>query len=174
MELIKQAAYAKLHDVSRKTVTMWKARGWLVMRDGLVDVEASNALLKKYRRDGAPAVTAAPEQETDSGNEREPRKSNALDEARITKEHYLGKLNQLEYEKKAGAVVQFETARAVFFDVFREQRDAWLNWPMRVGPLIAAALGLEADKVTEVLTEHVHKHVSQLAEPEANFGERQG
>jgi hypothetical protein len=174
MELIKQAAFAEMHSVSRKTVTTWKARGWLVMQDGLVHVDASNALLKKYRRDGAPAVTEDPGQETDSGNEPAPRKSNAFDEARTTKEHYLGLLNQLEYQRKAGSIVQLETARAVFFEVFREQRDAWLNWPMRVGPLIAAALGLEADKVTEILTEHVHKHVSQLAEPEANFGERQG
>ncbi|KTT24251.1 hypothetical protein SB14R_10410 [Pseudomonas oryzihabitans] len=57
---MKQSEFAALHGVSRKTVTTWKARGWLVFdADGAVDVEASNALLAKYRRDGIEAVTQA-------------------------------------------------------------------------------------------------------------------
>lgn len=45
-----QADFARLHDVSRKTVTQWKARGWLVMNGEDVDVEASNANLEMYRK----------------------------------------------------------------------------------------------------------------------------
>lgn len=63
-------------------------------------------------------------------------------------------------------------ANDALFEEFRAQRDAWLNWPARVGPLIAAELGVEAaDKVTAVLTAHVHKQISNLGEPEANFSE---
>ncbi|PRG51124.1 hypothetical protein C6T62_00135, partial [Burkholderia multivorans] len=54
---MKQSEFAALHGVSRKTVTTWKKRGWLVFSGDEVDVEASNALLKKYRRDGAETVT---------------------------------------------------------------------------------------------------------------------
>ncbi|ARZ01757.1 hypothetical protein [Yersinia ruckeri] len=36
-----QSDFAKLHDVSRKTVTTWKARGWLVLAGDDIDVEAS-------------------------------------------------------------------------------------------------------------------------------------
>lgn len=62
---MKQSEFAALHGVSRKTVTTWKARGWLVFdADGAVDVEASNALLAKYRRDGIEAVTQAPDSVT--------------------------------------------------------------------------------------------------------------
>nr|DAH73657.1 MAG TPA: Protein of unknown function (DUF1441) [Caudoviricetes sp.] len=95
-------------------------------------------------------------------------------EALEKKETYLALLRQLEYEQKSGALVEFDTAQAILFEEFRAQRDAWLNWPTRVGPLLAADLGLEADKVTEALTAHVHKQITDLGEPEANFTEREG
>src|SRR5260363_174788 len=57
MAQVNQAAFAALHGVSRKTVTAWKARGWLVLQGDQVDVDASNARLKKYRREGLPVVT---------------------------------------------------------------------------------------------------------------------
>jgi hypothetical protein len=41
-----QSDFAKLHNVSRKTVTMWKSRGWLIMSGDDIDVAASNAQLK--------------------------------------------------------------------------------------------------------------------------------
>jgi len=96
-----------------------------------------------------------------------------LAEAIRIKENFNAKLKELEYEQKTGQLVDFETAQAVFFETFRAQRDAWLNWPIRIGPLLAADLGLEADKVTEALTAHVHKQISSLGEPEANFSERE-
>jgi len=44
-----QSDFAKLHGVSRKTVTTWKQRGWLVMDGEEVDAEASNESLKLHR-----------------------------------------------------------------------------------------------------------------------------
>lgn len=90
------------------------------------------------------------------------------------KENYLALLRQLEYEQKSGSLVELDTASAILFEEFRAQRDAWLNWPTRVGPILAAELGIEADRVTEALTAHVHNQISQLGEPEANFSEREG
>lgn len=90
------------------------------------------------------------------------------------KENYLALLRELEYEQKSGSLVELDTASAILFEESRAQRDAWLNWPTRVGPILAAELGVEADRVTEVLTAHVHKQIAQLGEPEANFSEREG
>ncbi|WP_416777851.1 hypothetical protein ACNFJN_06455 [Xenorhabdus budapestensis] len=45
-----QSEFAKLHGVSRKTVTQWKARGWLVMAGDDINVEASNANIERYRK----------------------------------------------------------------------------------------------------------------------------
>ncbi|WAT03195.1 hypothetical protein O1V64_00485 (plasmid) [Rouxiella badensis] len=50
-----QADFAKLHGVSRKTVTTWKARGWLVMEGDEVNVEASNANIEMHRKTVTPA-----------------------------------------------------------------------------------------------------------------------
>jgi hypothetical protein len=90
------------------------------------------------------------------------------------KENYLALLRQLEYEHKSGSLVDLETASAILFEESRAQRDAWLNWPARIGPILAADLGLEADRVVEALTAHVHKQIAQLGEPEANFSPRDG
>lgn len=202
MEAVNQAAFAKLHEVSRKTVSKWKERGWLVLQGDLVDVEASNALLKKYRRDASAPVTQAPARGNTgnklgnttpgrSGNKpaARPAPSDApetneqaaermaqtgevewtFDEARRVKETYLALLNKLEYEQKAGSLIDLELARQVFFELFRGQRDSWLNWPTRVGPEIAADLDVEADKVTEILTAHVHQHIKRLGEQDPDF-----
>ena len=49
MKTISQAAFARMHEVSRKTITVWKASGLIVMSGNAVDVEASNARLKRFR-----------------------------------------------------------------------------------------------------------------------------
>lgn len=45
-----QSDFAKLHGVSRKTVTTWKARGWLVLAGDDIDVKASNANIERFRK----------------------------------------------------------------------------------------------------------------------------
>ncbi len=87
-------------------------------------------------------------------------------EALRLKENYLALLRQLEYEQKSGSLVDLEVAEKILFEQARASRDAWLNWPTRIGPLLAADLGLEADRVVGALTEYVHKHISQIGTPE--------
>lgn len=44
---VSQAQFARLHGVSRKTVTLWKQRGYVLMTTGgQVDVAASNKMLR--------------------------------------------------------------------------------------------------------------------------------
>ena len=58
MPLISQAEYATLQGKTRAAITAWKKRGWLILKDKLVDVDASNARLKRYRKGGNGAVNA--------------------------------------------------------------------------------------------------------------------
>jgi hypothetical protein len=90
------------------------------------------------------------------------------------KEAALALLRVMEARQKAGSLIDLATAEAVIFETFRSARDAWNNWPTRVGPLIAADLGLEAERVTEILKAHVHQHLIDLGEPEPDFNEGQG
>lgn len=188
-----QSDFARLHGVSRKTVTMWKSRGWLIMSGDDIDVSASNAQLEKYRKTINRTVKEnkvvpikknsmpSPSKEDEGGDPslesiaRELFLENgaelSLDEARRIKENYLALLTKLEFQQKDGQLIEMTIAEEVLFNAFRQQRDAWLNWPSRAAPLMAADLGVPADRMTEVLIEHVHKHISVLGEPEFNPAE---
>jgi hypothetical protein len=85
------------------------------------------------------------------------------------KENALAAKHLLAARKTAGNLVEIEHAETVLFETQRGQRDAWMNFPTRIGPLLAAELGLEADKVVEALTVHVHQQLDDLGDPEANF-----
>ncbi|EPK7666732.1 hypothetical protein MOV73_005065 [Raoultella ornithinolytica] len=191
-----QSDFAKLHGVSRKTVTMWKSRGWLIMSGDDIDVGASNAQLEKYRKTINRAgkentvvpikknLMPLPSKDKDADEEGNPSLESiarelllengaelSLDEARRVKENYLALLTKLEFQQKDGQLIEMTVAEEVLFNAFRQQRDAWLNWPSRVAPLMAADLGVPADRMTEVLIEHIHKHISVLGEPEFNPAE---
>lgn len=91
------------------------------------------------------------------------------------KENALAAKHLLAARKEAGHLVEIEMAESVLFETQRAQRDAWLNFPTRIGPLLAAELGIEADKVVEALTAHVHQQLDDLGDPEADFtGQRTG
>ncbi|MEX3961038.1 hypothetical protein AB4Y42_02290 [Paraburkholderia sp. EG286B] len=178
---MKQSAFAELHGVSRKTVTKWKERGWLVFAGDEVDVEASNALLKKYRRDGIPAVTQAVTQ-TAQGNKRKTVTQAAsevtlgagesadeaaeriltgnvqlldFDEARCFKENYLGLKAQLEYDRDSGQVIDVaEVAKAVGSE-YAKVRTRLLSIPAEQAPRLhrCKTPAELQDMLQEVITE---------------------
>lgn len=82
------------------------------------------------------------------------------------KEVYLALLNSLEFEKASGSVIDLQLARTTLFECARGARDAWLNWPAKYSPLIAASLGVDSDKVLPLLEEFVHKQVAALGLPD--------
>lgn len=197
MTLETKADYARRHGVSKPAVQKWEKSGWLVFVDGKVDVEQSDAKLATYRnsKDGratkgkpaagnpatskpaASVLAAAPQDDETPAQaaERIVRSLGAdmtIEEAKRVKENYLALLNQLDYQQKDGSLVDLATAEQVLFEATRAARDAWLNWPAKVGPQLAAQLGLEADKVTEALASYVHKQIAELGEPEADFAQR--
>jgi hypothetical protein len=88
-----------------------------------------------------------------------------LADAIARKENYLALLRQLEYEQRAGRLIELALAQAVVPELAREQRDAWLRWPSKVSPFIAAALGVDVDEVTALLSEHVCEQLLELGEP---------
>lgn len=159
---MKQSEFAALHSVSRKTVTKWKERGWLVFAGDEVDVDASNALLKKYRRDAGETVTqsvtqapkgnkasavtqAKPEVTIRPGETIEQAAFRALvsddvvmtfDEARLLKEKYLGLLNQLEYDKESGLVVEVAEVTAAVGAEYAKVRTRLLAIPAEQAPRI--------------------------------------
>jgi DNA transposition AAA+ family ATPase len=190
-----QAEYARRHGVSKQAVSKWIARGWVVLVDGKVDIAKSDAALAKFRdkSDGraergsqpkkvnrkpvdAPMVDAAAEEPAQALEQAGQLLASlgaemTTDEARRVKENYLALSGKLDYEQKAGQLIDLDAARGVMFEEFRRVRDAWQNFPAKYAALIAADLGLEADRVTEVLGGYVHKQIAALGEPQGQFGE---
>lgn len=89
--------------------------------------------------------------------------------AERVKENALAAKHLLAARRDAGHLVEIEQAEDVLFEMQRAQRDAWMNFPTRVGPVLAAELGVGADKVVEALTVHVHQQLDDIGEPEADF-----
>lgn len=181
MELLKQAGFATLHNVSRKTVTKWKERGWLVFEGDLVDVEASNALLKKYRSAGIDdvtqtakgnkggnkasakpvAVTQAIEGDDETASAAVERFIEAngapwdMDEARRVKENYLAMLNQLEYDTKSGKVVLAAEVAEIVGSEYAKVRTRLLAMPAEHAPRIQRLRTVTEvqDALQELITE---------------------
>lgn len=186
MTTMNQSQYAKHSGVDRKTIGRWIKAGRFIVMDGdLIDVEASDAALKKNRDGKDPRATNAKKKKTpvasnDGDTEIEKAAQQIIltegatltrEEAARVRENYMALLAKLQYEKDSGQTIELVAAGEVLFNAFRQQRDAWLNWPSRVAPLMAADLDVPADRMTEVLIENVHKHISVLGEPEFNPAE---
>lgn len=86
-------------------------------------------------------------------------------EAQRRKENYLARLRQLEFEIKSGKLVDAEAARKAVFELSRQDRDSWANWPSRVAPLIAAELGVDLVKLAVILEKHVRDQLAERAQP---------
>jgi hypothetical protein len=88
--------------------------------------------------------------------------------AATVKENALALKHVLAARKEAGELVDLETAERTLFEAARGTREAWMNFPSRAGPLMAAELGIETDRLVEVLSAHVHQLLADLGESEQN------
>lgn len=90
----------------------------------------------------------------------------ALGTAKTNKEVMLGNLRALEYEQKAGRLVDKATVERRVFELARASRDGWVNWPSQVGPLIAHELGVgDIAKTIIVLEKYVREHLLERSQP---------
>ena len=89
-------------------------------------------------------------------------------EAEKIKENALALKHILDGQKKAGELVSIEIAKNILFETSRAARDAWLNFPSKAGPVMAAELGVEEDRLVEILTPHVYRQLSDIAEGETD------
>lgn len=90
----------------------------------------------------------------------------ALGTAKTNKEVMLGNLRALEYEQKAGRLVDRATVERRVFELARASRDGWANWPSQAGPLIAHELGVgDIAKTIIVLEKYVREHLLERSQP---------
>lgn len=92
-----------------------------------------------------------------------------LAHAELVKANALALRQMVNARRMAGALIEIELAERVLFEEARKVRDALLNFGAKAGPLIAAEIGAEPDRVVEALNKHVHQLLEDLGEPTADF-----
>lgn len=92
-------------------------------------------------------------------------------QAAALKENALALKHWLVAQKEAGKLVEMEVAERVIFDDRRASRDAWMAWPGRFAPLLAADLEIDGAKLAEALKPYVHQQLDELGEPDLDFAD---
>lgn len=196
-----QSDFAKLHSVSRKTVTNWKARGWLVLAGDDIDVEASNANIERFRK----TVTrpekkpAGNKQGNKTGNRPSGNKSGnkndkdlaesptktvermiaehgvtmTLDEARQMKENFLALLTQLEYDIKSGQVLPYKDMIEAVGNEYARMRTRLIAIAPEHGPRLRVLASTTNDaEFVQALQEVVYEAMEELSlDADNNRGE---
>ncbi|MBH3002301.1 RNA polymerase subunit sigma-70 [Serratia marcescens] len=196
-----QSDFAKLHGVSRKTVTTWKARGWLVLAGDDIDVEASNANIERFRK----TVTrpekkpAGNKQGNKTGNRSSGNKlgnkndkdlaesptktvermiaehgvTMTLDEARQMKENFLALLTQLEYDIKSGQVLPYKDMIEAVGNEYARMRTRLIAIAPEHGPRLRVLASTTNDaEFVQALQEVVYEAMEELSlDADNNRGE---
>lgn len=90
--------------------------------------------------------------------------ANRLKENNLAKkEGYQALLRKLEHEVKSARLVDAAAVSSKVFNLARVERDAWLNWPSRIAPLLAAEFGIDSVAFTVALEKRVREHLSDRA-----------
>jgi len=189
-ELVSQAEFARHRGVSRKSVTAWKQRGYLVWRDGKIDRDATDELLDSRGTPGNGADAAgndATEAEP-AGNNPEPEppappqelqtlleQSGLLTtaEAERVKENYLARQRKLQYERDAGELVPVDEVVRQLTDKTNVIRSKILALPTEAAPQLAQEFGVDANLMRERLSEAVTRTLENLTDVIARY-ERSG
>lgn len=192
-----QSDFAKLHCVSRKTVTSWKARGWLVLAGDDIDVEASNANIERFRK-----TVTRPEKKAagnKTGNRSSGNKSGnkndkdlpesatktvermiaehgvtmTLDEARQMKENFLALLTQLEYDIKSGQVLPYKDMIEAVGNEYARMRTRLIAIAPEHGPRLRVLASTTNDaEFVQALQEVVYEAMEELSlDADNNRGE---
>ena len=176
--------YAVQVGLSRGAVQKARAAGRLVLfADGTIDAPASDAKraaatdpAKQREKPVEPISSVKPVPEAALGSVRETLKEQGLPaskisfaEARTAHEISKAHLTRLRLQERKGALIDRVRTMSVVFNLARQERDAWINWPARVAALMAAETGVEVSAMQKVLEKHVRAHLEELSEIRPEF-----
>lgn len=188
---IRQAAYARLRNVSRQAIGDLVKRGVLALRDGKLDIAEADAAclahlniakspvaaaIEAAAPSGAPVeappngMTASTDAATaDSGSDAGPESTKQkfnFNDARAEREHYEALIAKANYLEQQGTLVQAADVQAEILEIAREVREQLMN----VSPRISSILAAESDerKVDALLTKEMRQICEGLATKLAN------
>jgi hypothetical protein len=178
-------AYARQRGVSHVAVLRAIKTGRVALEpDGTVDAAKADASWERSTDPGRKKPLARPKPENlrpvaepALGSVRETLREHGLPagprvtfvEAHTAREIAMAHLTRLRVQRMKGELVERDRATALVFRLAREERDTWLNWPVRVAALMAAELGVEPHPMQKILETQVRAHLGELAELRPEF-----
>lgn len=88
----------------------------------------------------------------------------SLLQARTVNEVVKAQTNKVRLAQLKGELVDRAQAIAHVFKLARAEREAWINWPNRITPILAAELGLDEHTLFVALDVAVRVHLEELGE----------
>jgi hypothetical protein len=157
---IGKSAFARLIRVSPGRVSHYIARGMPVRDDGDLDRRvALDWVSSNIARELRPPMV--PRSGRRGGRPPKP-ETQAYTEARRLLEVLRAQRLKLEVDRLRGRLLEREEVTTAVFELGRQYRDAWLNWPARVAAILAAKWGLDALRVQRDLDAEVRSQLGAL------------
>lgn len=173
--LLTQAEWARERGVSKAYVSKLVRTGRIVLVEGKIDPDDAAARMAAQQDPvkrakklvataplglgvviGFPADGADPDPETDAKQ-----LPDQLLRARIKREQEEGRLKELERRRRENELVDAEEIREEQLRRATEEREALLSWPARVSALMAAELGIDRWRLSQVLRKYVRQHLAE-------------
>jgi hypothetical protein len=88
----------------------------------------------------------------------------SLLQARTVNEVVKAQTNKVRLAQLKGELVDRAQAIAHVFKLARAEREAWINWPNRITPILAAELGIDEHTLFMALDVAVRVHLEELGE----------
>jgi hypothetical protein len=129
-QVVSQAEYARHRKVSRSYISRLAKAGVLVMRQGKVDVAASDAVL-----DDRPEKTS--ETATNTPVEAGPQ-TTSYAQAKLADMVFRAKLRRLEFEIRSGKYILTDEVKVKWYALTRIIKDKAMALPAKVAPQLAA------------------------------------
>ncbi|KAA0677774.1 DUF1441 family protein [Roseomonas genomospecies 6] len=73
---------------------------------------------------------------------------------------------ELNLERTRGELLSRADVERAAFETSRTERATWQGWPVRVGPVLAAELGIDHARLTAALEREVQRQLEDRAAPE--------
>ena len=100
----------------------------------------------------------------DAGTAALPAGGASLLQARTVNEVVKAQTNKVRLAQLKGELVDRAQAIAHVFKLARAEREAWINWPNRITPTLAAELGIDEHTLFVALDVAVRVHLEELGE----------
>lgn len=165
-------AYARHRGVSHEAVRKAIDTGRITTdADGSIDPQRADA---EWARNTAPPrvgtasrpvrATVSPESVAAETHTALPPGGASLLQARTVNEVVKAQTNKVRLAQLKNELVDRAQAVAHVFKMARTEREAWINWPNRITPRLAADLGIDEHALFVALDDAVREHLEELGE----------